>query len=54
MPRDEPATERPPAGPRFAELWLIEDWGKFDFDAVVEQMARLWANAIGLREPGRH
>jgi AcrR family transcriptional regulator len=35
---------------RFAELWLIEDWGKFDFDAVVEQMTRLWANAIGLRE----
>jgi AcrR family transcriptional regulator len=37
---------------RFAELWLIEDWAKFDFDAVVEQMTRLWANAIGLREPG--
>jgi AcrR family transcriptional regulator len=37
---------------RFAELWLIEDWGKFDFDAAVEQMTRLWANAIGLREPG--
>jgi AcrR family transcriptional regulator len=37
---------------RFAELWLIEGWGKFDFDAAVEQMTRLWANAIGLREPG--
>jgi AcrR family transcriptional regulator len=36
---------------RFAELWLIEDWGKFDFDNAVEQMTRLWANAIGLREP---
>lgn len=36
---------------RFAELWLIEGWGKFDFDNAVEQMTRLWANAIGLRDP---
>jgi hypothetical protein len=36
---------------RFAELWLIEGWGTFDFDEVVEQLTRLWANAIGLREP---
>jgi AcrR family transcriptional regulator len=36
---------------RFAELWLVEDWGTFDFDTAAEQMTRLWANAIGLREP---
>ena len=34
---------------RFAELWLVERWSNFDFDEVVEQMTRLWANAIGLR-----
>jgi AcrR family transcriptional regulator len=36
---------------RFAELWLVEGWGTFDFDEAVEQVTRLWANAIGLREP---
>jgi AcrR family transcriptional regulator len=36
---------------RFAELWLVEDWGTFDFDTAAEQVTRLWANAIGLREP---
>lgn len=34
---------------RFAEVWLVEDWAEFDFDQVVEQLTRLWANAIGLR-----
>jgi AcrR family transcriptional regulator len=38
---------------RFAELWLVEDWAKFDFDTAVDQVTRLWANAIGLREPAR-
>jgi AcrR family transcriptional regulator len=36
---------------RFAELWLVEGWEKFDFDTAAEQLTRLWANAIGLREP---
>lgn len=36
---------------RFAELWLVEEWGDFDFDDAVDQMTRLWANAIGLRDP---
>ncbi|MDD9368562.1 MAG: TetR/AcrR family transcriptional regulator [Acidimicrobiales bacterium] len=35
---------------RFAELWLVEEWGTFDFDDAVEQMTRLWVNAIGLHE----
>ncbi len=35
---------------RFAELWLIEDWAAYDFDHAVDQVTRLWANAIGLRE----
>jgi AcrR family transcriptional regulator len=38
---------------RFAELWLIEGWADFDFDRVVEQLTRLWANAIGLDEKPR-
>ena len=36
---------------RFAELWLVEEWGTFDFDDAVDQMTRLWANAIGLHDP---
>ena len=35
---------------RFAELWLVEGWAKFDFDTAVDQVTLLWANAIGLRE----
>jgi AcrR family transcriptional regulator len=35
---------------RFAELWLVEHWGDYDFDHAAEQVTRLWANAIGLRE----
>jgi AcrR family transcriptional regulator len=34
---------------RFAELWLIEGWDEYDFDDAVEQLTRLWANAIGLQ-----
>jgi len=36
---------------RFAELWLVEEWDTYDFDHAVDQVTRLWANAIGLREP---
>ena len=36
---------------RFAELWLVEDWATFDFDHAVDQVTRLWANSIDLREP---
>jgi AcrR family transcriptional regulator len=35
---------------RFAELWLVDGWGAYDIDTVAEQVTRLWANAIGLRE----
>lgn len=38
---------------RFAELWLVEAWDDYDLDAVADQVTRLWANAIGLREPAR-
>ena len=34
---------------RFAELWLVEGWGTYDFDTAAEQLTKLWANAIGLR-----
>lgn len=36
---------------RFAELWLIEDWGPYEFDHAVEQLTRLWANSLGLEVP---
>jgi AcrR family transcriptional regulator len=36
---------------RFAELWLVQSWAGFDFDHAVEQLTRLWAQAIGLHEP---
>ncbi len=38
---------------RFAELWLIEGWASFELDRVAEELTRLWANAIGLKEPKR-
>ena len=36
---------------RFAELWLIEDWSDYDFDHAALQVTKLWAGALGLREP---
>ena len=35
---------------RVAELWLIEEWDDFDVQVIAEQLTRLWANAIGLRQ----
>lgn len=36
---------------RFAELWLVENWDNFDFETAVDQVSRLWANAIGVAVP---
>lgn len=36
---------------RFAELWFVEGWSQFEFERAVEQVTKLWANAIGLKEP---
>jgi AcrR family transcriptional regulator len=33
---------------RVAELWLVQGYRDYDFDEVVEQLSRLWANALGL------
>lgn len=33
---------------RFAELWLVQGWARYDFEVVVEQLTRLWCNALGL------
>jgi len=33
---------------RFAELWLVQGYRDYDFDAAVDQTTRLWANALGL------
>ena len=33
---------------RFAELWLVQGYRDYDADAAVDQITRLWANALGL------
>ena len=33
---------------RFAELWLVHGYADYDFDEAVEQLTRLWCNALGL------
>ena len=38
---------------RFAELWLVEEWNRYDFDRAAEQVTRLWANAIGLKRTAK-
>jgi AcrR family transcriptional regulator len=35
---------------RFPELWLVEHTHDFDFDAAVDQLSRLFANALGIVE----
>jgi AcrR family transcriptional regulator len=35
---------------RFAEMWLVEGSHDFDFDMSVEQLSRLFSNALGLVE----
>jgi AcrR family transcriptional regulator len=38
---------------RFAELWMVQEYRAYDFEDAVEQLTRLWANALGLPdEPG--
>lgn len=31
---------------RFAELWLVQGYASYDFDEAVEQLTRLWCNAL--------
>jgi AcrR family transcriptional regulator len=35
---------------RFAELWLVQGYREYDFDQAVEQLTRIWANALGIAE----
>jgi AcrR family transcriptional regulator len=35
---------------RFAELWLVQGYRKYNFDEAVEQLTILWANALGLKD----
>jgi AcrR family transcriptional regulator len=35
---------------RFAELWLVQGYREYDFDQAVEQLTRIWANALQLKE----
>ncbi len=39
---------------RVAELWLVQGYRDYDFDAAVEQLSILWANALGLSEGRRN
>ena len=41
---------------RFAEMWLVQGYRDYDFDHAVDQLTRLWCNALGLPDepaPGR-
>lgn len=33
---------------RFAELSMVQDYRTYDFDEAVDQLTRLWANALGI------
>jgi AcrR family transcriptional regulator len=33
---------------RFAEIWMVQGYRDYDFDEAVEQLTRLWANALGI------
>jgi hypothetical protein len=35
---------------RFAELMLVQHYRDYDFDVAVEQLTRLWANALGIAD----
>jgi AcrR family transcriptional regulator len=35
---------------RFAELWMVQNYADYDFDEAVDQLTRLWCNALGLAE----
>jgi len=35
---------------RFAELWLVQGYREYDFDQAVEQLTRIWANALGIAD----
>lgn len=35
---------------RFAELWLVQGYRAYDFDHAVEQLTRIWANALQLKD----
>lgn len=37
---------------RFPELWFVQGLLDCDFDLGVEQLSRLFVNALGLQEPG--
>jgi AcrR family transcriptional regulator len=37
---------------RFAEQWLVQASRTYDFDQAVEQLTRLWGNALGLVPEG--
>jgi hypothetical protein len=37
---------------RFPEMWFVQGLVDCDFDLGVEQLTRLFVNALGLREPG--
>jgi AcrR family transcriptional regulator len=38
---------------RFAELWLVQGYARYDFDEAVEQLTTLWCNALRIGAPPR-
>lgn len=35
---------------RFAELWLVQGFRKYDFEQAVDHLTILWSNALGMVE----
>lgn len=38
---------------RVAELWLVQGYRDYEFDAAVDQLSLLWSNSLGLTEDQR-
>ena len=35
---------------RFAEMWLVQGYLDFDLEHGVEQLTKIWVNALGLKD----
>jgi hypothetical protein len=35
---------------RFAEMWLVQGYLNFDLEHGVEELTKIWVNALGLKE----
>jgi AcrR family transcriptional regulator len=38
---------------RFAEQWLVQEYRNYEFEEAIEQLTRIWGNALGLERDER-